>query len=281
MSSSAARPTKKAKKSPAPGLSGGAASAIDDLTALTTAQLYSLSARRHRDQSREAVRLAQEDRDRAHVSLQQIQAQLQRANEHLEKMEENARDAHREYLDAKNLMVRVRQSSNAAVPMNIALDDSSVEDILGIISKKPGSAAAGSKSPKKSQKFPYIEDILVSLAKSGQLHKGTKLSAAECNLINKKDNSQYVYTMQLVEELWTEEEELFLRSSREEIEESMEEAKIIAETISLRCLTKLNEYEGRDDPTPTNHQKPSFVSVGNRARKVFVGRKKGDESLVV
>ena len=78
MSSSAARPTKKAKKSPAPGLSGGAASAIDDLTALTTAQLYSLSARRHRDQSREAVRLAQEDRDRAHVSLQQIQAQLQR-----------------------------------------------------------------------------------------------------------------------------------------------------------------------------------------------------------
>ena len=79
MSSSAARPTKKAKKSPAPGPSGGgAASAIDDLTALTTAQLYSLSARRHRDQCREAVRLAQEERDRAHVSLQQIQAQLQR-----------------------------------------------------------------------------------------------------------------------------------------------------------------------------------------------------------
>jgi hypothetical protein len=208
---------------------------------------------------------------------------LSTANEHLEKMEENARDAHSEYLDAKNLLVRVRQSSNTAVPMNIALDDSSVEDILGIISKKPGSSSAadGGKSPKKSQKFPYIEDILLSLAKSGQLHKGTKLSAAECNLINKKDNSQYVYTMQLVEELWTEEEELFLRSSREEIEESMEEAKIIAETISLRCLTKLNEYEGRDDPTPTNHQKPSFVSVGNRARKVFIGRKKGDESLVV
>ena len=118
------------------------------------------------------------------------------------------------------------------------------------------------------------------MAKSGQLHKGTKLSLAKCHLVNKKDNSQFVNTMKLVEELWTEEEELFLRLSREEIEESMEEAKIIAETISLRCLTKLNEFEGREDPTPTNHQKPSFVSVGNRARRVFIGRKKGDENLV-
>lgn len=92
------------------------------------------------------------------------------------------------------------------------------------------------------------------------------LSLAKCHLVNKKDNSQFVNTMKLVEELWTEEEELFLRSSREEIEESMEEAKIIAETISLRCLTKLNEFEGREDPTLTNHEKPSFVSVGNRAR---------------
>ncbi len=164
--------------------------------------------------------------------------------------------------------------------MNIALDDSSVEDILGIISKKKDTTTG--KSPgRKSQKFPYIEDILVSLAKSGELHKGTKLSSTECHLVNKKDNSQYVYTMQLVEELWTEEEELFLRSSREEIEESLEEATIIAETISLRCLTKLNEFEGREDPTPTNHQKPSFVSVGNRARRVFLGRKKGDDENLV
>jgi hypothetical protein len=204
-------------------------------------------------------------------------------------MEESARDAQREYLDAKNLLARVRQSiGNTAVPMNIALDDSSVDDILGILSNKMGSSSAaaatgGKSSPKKdrkSQKFPYIEDILVSLAKSGELHKGAKLSAADCTLVAKKDNACYVNTMTLVEELWTEEEELFLRSSREEIEESMEEAKIIAETISLRCLTKLNEFEGREDPAPTNHQKPSFVSVGNRARKVFLGRKKGDENLV-
>ncbi|KAL7495734.1 hypothetical protein ACHAWT_004301 [Skeletonema menzelii] len=280
---SAARPTKKAKKSPAaaqPVLAAG--SAIDDLTALTTAQLYSLSAKRNRDYSREIVRLATEERDRAQAALQEIQSRLDRANKHLEKVEESARDSHREYLDAKNLLLRVRQSSNnsTAVPMNIALDDSSVEDILGIISKKKDNNNAGKSPGRKSQKFPYIEDILVSLAKSGELHKGTKLSSTECHLVNKKDNSHYVNTMKLVEELWTEEEELFLRSSREEIEESLEEAKIIAETISLRCLTKLNEFEGREDPTPTNHQKPSFVSVGNRARKVFAARKAGDENLV-
>eukprot|EP00984_Skeletonema_dohrnii_P026197 scaffold15505_cov146-Skeletonema_dohrnii-CCMP3373.AAC.3 len=58
--------------------------------------------------------------------------------------------------------IRVRQSSNSTVPpMNIALDDSSVEDILGIISKKPSgnNAASSGKSPggKKSQKFPYLK----------------------------------------------------------------------------------------------------------------------------
>ena len=82
------------------------------------------------------------------------------ANEHLERMEENSRDAH------------INASSG----------------------KSPGR--------KKSQKFPYIEDILVSMAKSGQLHKGTKLSLAECHLVNKKDNSQFVNTMKLVEELY-------------------------------------------------------------------------------
>ena len=84
--------------------------------------------------------------------------------------------------------------------------------------------------------------------------------------------------MKLVEELWTEEEELFLRSSAEEINESLEELKVIAETIAVRCLTKLNEWEGRVDPTPTGHQKPSFVSIGTRARRVFVSRKKGEQA---
>lgn len=83
---------------------------IDDLTALTTAQLYALSSRRHRDESREAVRRAQEERDRAYVSLEQAQRWLERSNEHLERMEEGARESHKEYMDAKNLLVRVRQA---------------------------------------------------------------------------------------------------------------------------------------------------------------------------
>ena len=74
--SSSARPTKKAKKSGQPAATGP--SAIDDLTALTTAQLYSLSAKRHRDYSREIVRMAQEERDRAHVALQEMQSRLER-----------------------------------------------------------------------------------------------------------------------------------------------------------------------------------------------------------
>ena len=71
-------PAKKARKSKsaAPAAAGG--KPIDDLTALTTAQLYALSSRRHRDQSREAARLAQEERDRAHIALEQSQKLLER-----------------------------------------------------------------------------------------------------------------------------------------------------------------------------------------------------------
>ena len=105
-------PTKKAKTDGTPSRAPNAltSSTIDDLTAVTTAQLYSLSSRRHRDESRENVRRAQEERDRAYVSLEQSQRWLERANEHLERTEENAREAHREYMDAKNLLVRVRQA---------------------------------------------------------------------------------------------------------------------------------------------------------------------------
>ena len=72
------RPLKKAKKSSAAGQSAAAGSAIDDLTALTTAQLYSLSAKRNRDYSREIVRLATEERDRAQTALLEIQSRLDR-----------------------------------------------------------------------------------------------------------------------------------------------------------------------------------------------------------
>lgn len=266
------RPPKKAKTSLGAATSSAlTTTTIDDLTSLTTASLYSLSSRRHRDESRESVRRAQDERDRAYVSLEQSQRWLERANEHLERMEENAREAHREYVDAKNLLVRVRQASCAAGVAG--LEDSDDEDggVLGMISGRGGGDGG------KNRKVPYIEDILIELAKSGDLTDGKKLHEADLDLVNRKDRSQFVNAMKLVEELWTEEEELFLRSSQEEIRESLEELKIIAETVSLRCLTKLNEWEGRSDPTPTGHQKPSFVSVGTRARRHFVARKKSGE----
>ncbi|KAL7534309.1 hypothetical protein ACHAXR_005781 [Thalassiosira sp. AJA248-18] len=251
---------------------------IDDLTALTTAQLYSLSSRRHRDESRESVRRAQEERDRAYVSLEQSQRWLERANEHLERMEEGSREAHREYMDAKNLLVRVRQASSAAVEMmggRGAGDDSSDDDAGGL-NLMAGRVSAASAAGAKNRKVPFVQDILVELAKAGELTDGKKLADTDTDQVSRKDRSQFINAMKLVEELWTEEEELFLRSSADEINESLEELKVIAETIAVRCLTKLNEWEGRVDPTPTGHQKPSFVSIGTRARRVFVSRKKGD-----
>ena len=182
--------SKKRKAGPGPSVASG--STLDDLTALTTAQLYSLSSRRHRDESLGNVRRAQEERDRAYLSLvsssagscssrafcdratwtcpayprrlpgtcsrppassarsafsravgarssvversrsgsdalghqspprslcthpdmfilqEQSQRWLERASEHLERMEENAKEAHKEYSDAKGLLTRVR-----------------------------------------------------------------------------------------------------------------------------------------------------------------------------
>mmetsp|Transcript_214 Transcript_214/g.385 ORF Transcript_214/g.385 Transcript_214/m.385 type:complete len:290 (-) Transcript_214:194-1063(-) len=281
--------TKKVKTNDGtPSNRGGGAltsTTIDDLTALTTAQLYSLSSRRHRDESRESVRRAQEERDRAYVSLEQSQRWLERANEHLERQEENAREAHREYMDAKNLLVRVRQASSAAVEMMggraaayAAADDSSDDEggALGLAGRMSsgGFSMAGSKSRKG--KVPFVQDILIEFAKAGELADGKKLADADTELVARKDRSQFANSMKLIEELWTEEEELFLRSGADEIAESLEELKVIAETIAVRCLTKLNEWEGRTDPTPTGHQKPSFISIGTRARRVFVSRKKGE-----
>lgn len=272
-------PTKKAKTdgTPARGSNANAltSSTIDDLTALTTAQLYSLSSRRHRDESRECVRRGQEERDRAYVSLEQSQRWLERANEHLERTEENAREAHREYMDAKNLLVRVRQASSAAVEMmggRAAAGDDSSDEEGGMMGMSVGRLSSSA----KNRKVPFIQDILVEAAKTGELHDGKKLEDIDTPQVARKDRSQFVNSMKLVEELWTEEEELFLRSTPDEINESLEELKVIAETIAVRCLTKLNEWEGRPDPTPTGHQKPSYISVGTRARKIFVSRKRGD-----
>jgi hypothetical protein len=155
-------------------------------------------------------------------------------------MKENELEANKEYLDAKNLLDRGRQSRCGG---SVHAVDGSSDDKERISSKKKGSSdGGGGESPKRSlyQRYAHIEDILVSLAKSGQLHMGTKLSDTDCNLIDKKEHKIFVHAMKLVEETWTDEEESFLRSSCEEIEKSIEEAKIIAETISVRCLTKVS-----------------------------------------
>lgn len=173
-------------------------------------------------------------------------------------------------------MLCISQSS-AAVGMMGGLDaaDSDDEGMMGMMS---GRASAG--KGENNRKVPFIQDIIIELAKKGELNDGKKLSDAETEMVSRKDRSMFINAMKLVEELWTEEEELFLRSTPDEISESLEELKVIAETIAVRCLTKLNEWEGRADPTPTGHQKPSYVSVGTRARRVFVSRKKGDEEDV-
>lgn len=269
--------SKKRKAGPGPSVASG--STLDDLTALTTAQLYSLSSRRHRDESLGNVRRAQEERDRAYLSLEQSQRWLERASEHLERMEENAKEAHKEYSDAKGLLTRVRLASSSAVDMmggKVAAEElSDGEAGLEAIIAKRAKKKKGEPSA-KSRKIPYIQEVIIDMAKRGELVDGKKLTAAESEMVPKKDRTHFVQTMTLVEELWTEEEELFLRSPVDEILESTEELQVIVETIALRCLTKLNEWEGRVDPTPTTHQKPSYVSLGTRARRIFHSRKKAE-----
>jgi hypothetical protein len=135
-------------------------------------------------------------------------------------------------------------------------------------------ASRTSTGRKKSSKVPFIQAILIEAAIAGSLRDGKKLEDIESDLVVHKNRFLFVNAMKLVGELWTEEEELFLRSSPDEINESLGELKVIADTIAVRCLTKLNEFEGRHDNTPTNAQKPSYVSIGARARKVFLSRVK-------
>lgn len=267
------------KRKAGPGVAAASGTTLDDLTALTTAQLYSLSSRRHRDESLGNVRRAQEERDRAYLSLEQSQRWLERASEHLERMEENAKEAHKEYLDAKGLLTRVRLASSSAVDMmggKVAAEELSDDEagLEAIIAKKKKSATSSA----KSRKIPFIQDVIIDMAKRGELVDGKKLTTAESEMVAKKDRTHFVQTMMLIEELWTEEEELFLRSPVDEILESKEELQVIVETIALRCLTKLNEWEGRVDPTPTAHQKPSYISLGTRARRIFHSRKKASKA---
>jgi len=163
------------------------------------------------------------------------------------------------------------------------MGNDSSDDEAGALGKMTGRTSTGSsaRSDAKNRRVPFIQAILLEAAMAGGLIDGKKLEDIDSDLVARKDRFLFVNAMKLVEELWTEEEKLFLRSSLDEMNDSLAELKVIAETIAIRCLTKLNEWEGRQDPTPTGHQKPSFMSIGTRARKVFVSRLKDNKDKEV
>ncbi|KAL7486714.1 hypothetical protein ACHAW6_012311, partial [Cyclotella cf. meneghiniana] len=229
---------------------------------LATAQLYALSTRKHRDAARLALQRARIERDRANLAMVQAERWLQDANDNLAIMEEELREVQKEYSEARSLTARL--TAGGFMMPEESEEENDAEENGG---ERPKSGRLG----QKYKRAPLITDLLVEMAKSGDLVDGKKLHEANVD-INERDRTKFVNAMMLVEELWTDEEELFLRSPPREIAESIEELKIIAATIGERCLVKLNEWEGRDDPTPTPHQKPSIVSVGIRARKAFLDR---------
>ena len=61
------------------------------------------------------------------------------------------------------------------------------------------------KNEGKYKKSPLITDLLMDMAKSGQLVGGKKLSECDAD-VNPRDKGKFVSAMALVEELWTEEE---------------------------------------------------------------------------
>ncbi|EJK53182.1 hypothetical protein THAOC_27441 [Thalassiosira oceanica] len=88
-------------------------------------------------------------------------------------MEENAKEAHKEYLDAKGLLTRVRLASSSAVDMmggKVAAEELSDDEagLEAIIAKKKKSATSSA----KSRKIPFIQDVIIDMAKRGELVDG-------------------------------------------------------------------------------------------------------------
>lgn len=138
-----------------------------------------------------------------------------------------------------------------------AMDDDSNDDEAGELGEVTGRPSTGTRvrTGEKNRKAPLIQAILFEAAMAGGLGDGKKLKDINNDQVPRKGRFLFANAMRLVEELWTEEEELFLRSTPDKLNESQEELKVIVNTIAVRCLTKLNEWEGREDPTPTAHQK--------------------------
>lgn len=83
---------------------------------------------------------------------------------------------------------------------NIRMDESENEDGNGGSSKKRARRSEG-----RYKKSPLITDLLMDMAKSGQLEGGKKLSECVAD-VNPRDKAKFVSSMDLVQELWTEEE---------------------------------------------------------------------------
>lgn len=158
----------------------------------TTAQLYALTARKHRDAIRLGLQRARAERDRANLAFVQAEKWLSDINEQVTRMEEEAKDAQAEYLEAKTLTARLMAETG---PLEESDDETSATDER----KK-------TRKGEKYQKAPLIPDLLVEMAKRGQLVDGKKLHEVEDVNVNSRDRAKFVNAMVLVEELWTEEE---------------------------------------------------------------------------
>jgi gas vesicle protein len=168
------------------------ASTIAPTSDLKTTQLYVLSSRKHRDTLKSSLQRAKTERDRANTAFLQAQQWLKDANDNISKIEDELKEAQEEYMEAKGL--------SAQQMAEIHVDESEDEEPK---KKRVRNSTDGGNG--KYKKAPLITDLLMDMAKSGQLVDGRKLHEADCD-VGSRDKAKFVNAMILVQELWTEEE---------------------------------------------------------------------------
>ena len=112
-------------------------------------------------------------------------------------MEDELREVQNEYLEARSLTARLM--TGASMMLEESDEENDVEENGGERPKSTGRLG------QKYKRAPLITDLLVEMAKSGDLVDGKKLHEANVD-INERDRTKFVNAMVLVEELWTEEE---------------------------------------------------------------------------
>jgi flagellar biosynthesis GTPase FlhF len=161
---------------------------------LKTTQLFVLSSRKHRDAIKSTLQRAKAERDRANAAFVSAQHWLKDANDNVEAIERELKEAQEEYSEAKRL-----SSQEMA---EIAVDESEDED-------QPKKRSRKSDGISKYKKAPLITELLMDMAKSGMLVDGKKLHEVDIIDVGHRDKSKFINAMVLVEELWTEEEVRF------------------------------------------------------------------------